>query len=137
MVNLFIAIFPQPAGRRYHSFAEALPSGKWLGAGRNRAGSWSPCQAMRLSRPIATSSPKVTSANWCSIGFGPMIVLSPAIIAAKFYLVEDSIRLHRSDGSLFRIVTSLQPGETEDAAQQRLLSFASNIVPLINQYVPR
>lgn len=56
---------------------------------------------------------------------------------AKFYLVEDSIRLHRSDGSLFRIVTSLQPGETEDAAEQRLLSFAGNVVPLINQYVPR
>jgi EpsI family protein len=55
----------------------------------------------------------------------------------KFYLVADSIRLHRSDGSLFRLITALQAGETEDAAQQRLLAFAGNIVPIINQYVPR
>jgi EpsI family protein len=56
---------------------------------------------------------------------------------AKFYLVTDSIRLNRSDGSLVRVTTSLRPDETTDAAQARLISFAAKFTPLLNQYVPR
>jgi EpsI family protein len=56
---------------------------------------------------------------------------------AKFYLVADSMRLNRSDGSLIRVTTPLRVGETSDSAQQRLLSFAGNVVPIINNYVPR
>jgi hypothetical protein len=29
------------------------------------------------------------------------------------------------------------PGETLDAAQQRLLPFASQVVPLLDDYIPR
>ena len=56
---------------------------------------------------------------------------------AKFYLVKDSIRMNRSDGALVRIVTPMLPGETLDAAQQRLLPFASQVVPLLDDYIPR
>jgi EpsI family protein len=56
---------------------------------------------------------------------------------AKFYLVTDSIRLSRSDGSLVRVTTPLRPGETTDAAQARLTSFAGKFTPLLNQYIPR
>src|SRR5260370_22521551 len=57
--------------------------------------------------------------------------------SAKLYLVADSIRMHRSDGSLIRVTTRLAPGENIDSAQQRLLSLSANLVPLINPYVPR
>ena len=42
---------------------------------------------------------------------------------AKYYLVKDSIKMNRSDGALVRITTPLNPGETADAAEQRLLPF--------------
>jgi EpsI family protein len=57
--------------------------------------------------------------------------------AAKFYLVTDSIRERRSDGSLIRVTTRLAPGESFDSGQQRLLAFAGNVVPQVNNYVPR
>ena len=57
--------------------------------------------------------------------------------SAKFYLIADSIRLHRSDGSLIRITTQLSQNESIESAQQRLVSFAGNVVPLVNSYVPR
>jgi EpsI family protein len=57
--------------------------------------------------------------------------------SAKFYLIADSIRMRRSDGSLIRVTTRLGSSESIDSAQQRLMSFASNIVPLIDNYVPR
>ena len=51
---------------------------------------------------------------------------------AKYYLVKDSIRMNRSDGALVRI-TTLDPGETADAAQQRLLPFVGD---LLESYIP-
>ncbi len=56
---------------------------------------------------------------------------------AKFYLVTDSVRMNRSDGALVRITTAMYPGESTDAAQQRVLPFAGNVVPLLNDYIPR
>jgi EpsI family protein len=57
--------------------------------------------------------------------------------AAKIYLVTDSIRMHRSDGSLIRVSVPLANHQDLDSAQQRLLGFTGHLVPLINTYVPR
>ena len=56
---------------------------------------------------------------------------------AKVYLVTDSMRMNRSDGALVRLTTTMYPGETSDAAQQRLLPLASDIVPVLDNYIPR
>jgi EpsI family protein len=56
---------------------------------------------------------------------------------AKFYLVADSMRMNRSDGALVRITTPMYSGETAEAAQQRLLPFASDVAPLLDNYIPR
>ncbi len=56
---------------------------------------------------------------------------------AKYYLVRDRIKMNRSDGALVRIITKMYPGETVEAAQQRALPFVSEIVPLLNDYIPR
>ena len=56
---------------------------------------------------------------------------------AKFYLVNDAIRMNRSDGALVRITTPMFPAETPDAAQQRVLPFADSFGPLLDDYIPR
>ena len=56
---------------------------------------------------------------------------------AKYYLVKDAIQMNRSDGSLVRVTTPMYPGETADAAQQRLLPFIDEVVPQLNSYIPR
>ena len=45
--------------------------------------------------------------------------------------------MHRSDGSLIRISTPMNPGELPASAEQRLLPFAQDVVPLLGTYVPR
>jgi EpsI family protein len=57
--------------------------------------------------------------------------------AAKLYLVTDSIRMRRSDGSLIRISTPVGPSRDMESAEAALVSFASNIVSRIDTYVPR
>jgi EpsI family protein len=56
---------------------------------------------------------------------------------AKFYLVKDAIRMKRSDGALVRITADMLPGETPAAAEQRLRPFTADVIPLLDQYIPR
>jgi EpsI family protein len=135
-VTLFVAYFPsQRSGDTIHSPKNCLP-----GAG------WTPIQSDRIT--VALPGQAAFPANRYLIAQGEdrQLVLywywahSRAVASeysAKFYLVADSIRMRRSDGSLIRVATPLARGETVDSAQARLLSLAGNIVPLINDYVPR
>jgi EpsI family protein len=56
---------------------------------------------------------------------------------AKFYLVRDSIRMHRSDGALVRVITPIVNGEGEIAAQRRAIAFINDLVPMLGAYIPR
>lgn len=56
---------------------------------------------------------------------------------AKYYLIADSIKMNRSDGSLVRLVTAMNQNESPEDAQQRLMPFVSELVPQLNNYIPR
>jgi len=55
---------------------------------------------------------------------------------AKCYLLADTITKNRRDAALVRLTTRLQSGESPDAAQLRLLSFESQLMPMLDRYVP-
>jgi EpsI family protein len=135
-VSLFLAYFPsQRTGDTMHSPKNCLP-----GAG------WSPVESRRITISVPGRAPFPANRYVIAKGTERQVVIywywahDRAVASeywAKFYLVTDSIRLSRSDGSLVRVSTSLSGGETTNAAQQRLLSFAGNVVPMLNNYVPR
>lgn len=135
-VDLFIAYFPsQRAGDTIHSPKNCLPS----------AG-WAPVRADHIRINVPGHAPFTANRYLIAQGDQRQLVLywywahNRAVASeysAKFYLVTDSIRMHRSDGSLIRVSTDLRDGESVDSAQQLLLSFSSKIVPLLNTYVPR
>ena len=135
-VSLFIAYFPsQRAGDTIHSPKNCLP-----GAG------WAPVTTDRIA--IDVPGRAAFSANRYLIAKGEerQLVLYwywahdravASEYAAKFYLVTDSIRMRRTDGSLIRVSTPLAPHESVEAAQKDLLAFTAKVVPLINTYVPK
>jgi len=55
---------------------------------------------------------------------------------ARFYLVADSIRMGRSDGSLVRIVTPIGYTESVQSAQVRAVEFAHMITPVLAGFIP-
>lgn len=55
----------------------------------------------------------------------------------KYYLVRDSIHMNRSDGALVRFFSPMLPGESADAAQQRIAPLVSSVLPMLNDYIPR
>lgn len=135
-VDLFIAYIPsQREGDTIHSPKNCIP-----GAG------WSPVESSRVT--ISLPGQPAFPANRYVIAKGSdrQLVLywywahGRAVASeywAKFYLVADSIRWHRSDGSLIRVTTPLHDSETVDVAQQRLLDLTGKVVPILDRYVPR
>jgi EpsI family protein len=135
-VDLFLAYFPnQRSGDTIHSPKHCLPGAGWL-----------PTQSGRISISLPGRAPFEANRYLIAKGDERQLVLywywahNRALANeywAKFYLVVDSIRLNRSDGSLVRVITPLLPGEATEVAQQRLLSFAGNAVPQLDRYIPR
>jgi len=56
--------------------------------------------------------------------------------AAKFYLVADSIRHHRSDTSLVRIVVE-KKNMTRQQASETALDFVQSVYPVVSTWLPR
>jgi len=135
-LDLFIAYFPsQRTGDTIHSPKNCLP-----GAG------WSPVQNSQITINVAGHSPFTANRYVIAKGDSRDFVLYwywahdrgvASEYWARYYLVKDSLRMNRSDGSLVRVVTSLSPGETLEAAQNRILPFVTDIVPLLQNYIPR
>jgi EpsI family protein len=135
-IDLFIAYFPsQRTNDTIHSPQHCLP-----GAG------WNPDESVRVKLSLPGHKPFPANRYVISKAGQRLLVLywfwaHDRGVASeywnKFYLVKDAIRLNRSDGSLIRFVTPLLPGETPDAAEQRILHFINAIAPLIDRYIPR
>jgi EpsI family protein len=136
VVDLFVAYFPtQRTGDTIHSPRNCLP-----GAG------WTPLQSRRVQisgpqhTPFRANRYVIAKGENRQLVFYWYLAHGRAIASeywAKFYLVADSIRMNRSDGSLIRLTTPILRGESVDEAQERLLSFAGQVVPRMNDYVPR
>lgn len=135
-IDLFLAYFPsQRTGDTIHSPQHCLP-----GAG------WNPEENARVTLSLPGHGPFPANRYVITKAGARKLVLYwywahdrgvASEYWAKYYLVRDSIRMNRSDGALVRIVTDMFPGETADAAQQRLLPFASAVSPLLDDYIPR
>jgi EpsI family protein len=135
-VDLFLAYFPsQRTGDTIHSPKHCLP-----GAG------WAPDHNDRITISLPSHSPFPANRYVISKGDAHKLVLYwywahdrgvASEYWAKYYLVKDAIRMNRSDGALVRIILDMFPGETADAAQERLSSFTADVVPLLDEYIPR
>jgi len=55
---------------------------------------------------------------------------------AKWYLIQDSITMNRTDGALVRLITPLLRHETEEAAEARLKAFIAPVLPQIRVFIP-
>jgi EpsI family protein len=135
-VDLFIAYFPsQRAGDTIHSPKNCLP-----GSG------WSPIESQHSSLSLPGHAPFPVNRYVIGQGDQRRLVLYwywahdrgvASEYWAKYYLVADSIRMNRSDGSLVRITTPMFPSESAEQAERRLLPFASEVFPQLQTYIPR
>ena len=135
-IDLFIAYFPsQRTGDTIHSPKHCLPGSGWLPVDSLIVTVSLPGQTpFPANRYVIAKAGQRRLVLYWYLAHGRAVASE---YSAKYYLVADSIRLHRSDGALIRVVTALPQGESADSAQQRLLSFVASFVPDLDRYVPR
>jgi len=135
-IDLYIAYFPsQKAGDTIHSPNHCLPGAGWVPTSR---------EIVRLNGPDGTSFP--VNRYIVAKGQDRQLVLywfqahGRAVASeywAKYYLVSDSVRMNRSDGGLVRLMGPMLQGESADAAEARIMKLGSQLVPLLDNYIPR
>ena len=134
-IGLFIAYFPsQRMGDTIHSPDHCLPGAGWVPTER---------RVVQIARSDGSTFP--ANRYVVSRAGERQLVLywyqaHDRVVAgeywAKYYLIADAIRMNRSDGALIRLITPMYEGESPEAAQARLMSLGSQLVPLLNAYIP-
>jgi len=135
-IGVFIAYYPsQASGDTIHSPAHCLPGAGWVPTSRKiiyltgADGTKFPANRFVISK----AGERELAIYWFQ-AHGRGVANE---YMAKYYLIADSIRMHRSDGGLVRFITPMYPGESADAAQARVMAFGNHILPLLNDYIPR
>jgi EpsI family protein len=135
-INLYIAFFPsQKTGDTIHSPNHCLPGAGWVPISR---------EVVQITRPDGSSFPanryvvsKLDSRQLVLYWFQAHGRIVASEYWAKYYLVADSIRMNRSDGGLVRLMTPMRDGESADEAEARVMKLGSQLVPLLDDYIPR
>ncbi|HZL57430.1 MAG TPA: EpsI family protein [Bryobacteraceae bacterium] len=133
LASIFIAYFKsQRTGQSPHSPKNCLP-----GSG------WQPEENDRIDIPVSTGTIHVNR-YLVSKGADKSLVLYwyqsqgrtiASEFAAKFYLVADSIRHHRSDAALVRVIVPV-PQDREKTADALGIDFVQSVFPVIKAYLP-
>lgn len=132
---LFVAYFKtQRTGQTPHSPKNCLP-----GAG------WEPISDSRLEVPVAAEPGRIRINRYVvERGDAKSVVLYwyqarhrviASEYASKFWLVLDSIRYHRSDLALVRVVVPVAQGD-EQLATAVGVEFVQAVYPLLHAYLP-
>jgi EpsI family protein len=133
--SLFVAYFKtQRTGQAPHSPKNCLPGAGWVPSASETIAIDIPGMAepIRVNRYIvARGDEKSVVIYWYQT---PRRVVADEF-AAKFYLVADSIRYHRSDTALVRVVTPVLNSD-EAAATSAAIDFVRHLFLPLRQYLP-
>ena len=135
-INLYIAYFPtQRAGDTIHSPNHCLPGAGWIPVSREVVRlDGSGGKRFPVNRYVVSKMGERQLVLYWYQGHGRVVASE---YRAKYYLVADSMRMNRSDGSLVRLMTPMFHGESADAAQARLMKLGSQFIPMLDSYIPR
>ena len=101
-------------------------------------------EIVQIARPDGSLFP-VNRDVFSSSG-GPLLVVywyqgrgraEASRIWARYHLMADSLRINRSDGALVRLSTAMNPDENLDVGFARIMRFGSNVIPMLDRYIPQ
>ena len=133
-VNFYIAYYAtQRVGSAAHSPANCIPGGGWQIVSDRSSQVAVPGGTLAVSRLLIR---KGDTAQLVYYWFDERGRDLTETYASKWYLLVDSVRLHRTDGALVRATTPIAAGETEKTAEARLNGFVADAHPWIGKFVP-
>lgn len=136
-INFYVAWYnSQVAGEAVHSPRSCLPGGGWQVSEFGQR-DLSPLQVvghpLRVNRAVTEYGLQRQVVYYWFQQRGRVITNEYLV---KWYLFIDSLRLHRADGALVRLVVVLRPDQTPADGDQELIEFASSVLPQLDSYIP-
>jgi len=132
--SLFVAYFKtQRTGQSPHSPKNCLPGSGWQQTESGRVDVETSAGPIRINRYLVAKGQNQSLVYYWYQSQGRVIADE---FAAKFYLIEDSIRKHRSDTSLVRIVVGVEPNRL-DQAEMTGIDFVKTIYPEVKIFLPQ
>lgn len=136
-INVYAAYYrSQEKGRATHSPKTCIPGGGWEIASLDEVvvpGDVLTGSGFRANRVmIQKGEQKQVVLYWFKQRH--RVVTSEYLV--KFFLFLDALTMKRTDGALIRLVAAVQPGESEKAADHRVMQMAAAVQPLLPAYVP-
>jgi EpsI family protein len=131
--SLFVAFFKsQRSGQSPHSPKNCLPGSGWQPSESGTIDIPTSAGTIRVNHYVVAKGDNQSLVLYWYQSHGRVIADE---FAAKFYLVADSIREHRSDTALVRIVVPIPPGRNAQA-EKIGTDFAKTIYPTVLNYLP-
>ena len=134
-VSLFLAFFKtQRAGQSPHSPKNCLPGNGWEPTETGVAAIEAPgrAKALLVNRYVVTHGDEKSVVYYWYQSHDRVIASE---YSAKFWLVADSIRYHRSDTALVRVIVAVRAGNVE-AAEKTGAGFIRTMFPAIEKQLP-
>jgi len=134
-VNLYIAYYnSQRSGAETHSPSNCIPGGGWQIESSHTSDVQLPSGVkVKLTRLLIRRGDAAQLVYYWFDERGRDLTET---VEAKWYLLRDSIFMHRTDGALIRLTTMLGSVEGEAAATQRLNDFLAVAYPQIASFIP-
>jgi EpsI family protein len=132
--NLFIAFFKtQRNGQSPHSPKNCLPGSGWQQEETGRVDIPVEGGSIRINQYVVSKGGAQSVVYYWYQSQGRVIADE---FAAKFYLISDSIKHHRSDTALVRVVVPIPAGQTA-RAEQLGTEFVQAFFPVVKAHLPR
>lgn len=136
-VNLYVAYYAsQRKGVSPHSPRVCIPGGGWLISSLDRVEL--PVQAAGLTS-LPVNRVLIVRNNQRQLVYYWFDQRGRKIsneYLMKWHLLNDSIRMNRTDGALVRLVTPVLAGETIEEAESRIKGFLNLLLPQLSNYIP-
>jgi EpsI family protein len=132
--GLFIAYFQtQRQGQSPHSPKNCLPGSGWQPEENNTSDIQVGAETIRVNHFVVSKGDQAQIVYYWYQSQGRAIA---GEFAAKFYLIADSIRKHRSDTALVRI-TVPRPAGGNEASTAAGLDFVKTVYPAVKAFLPK
>lgn len=132
--SLFVAYFKtQRTGQSPHSPKNCLPGSGWQQTESGRLDVDTSAGPIHINRYLVAKGQDQSLVFYWYQSQGRVIADE---FAAKFYLIEDSIRKHRSDTSLVRVVVGVSPNHL-DQAEKAGVDFVKTVYPEVRSFLPQ
>ncbi len=136
-INFYVAWYnSQAAGESVHSPRSCLPGGGWRITSFSQE-DLSPLHVgahpLRVNRVVIEYGTQRQLVYYWFQQRGRVITNEYLV---KWYLLLDSLKLHRTDGALVRVIVPLLDSQTAADADHELVKFVGQAAPLLDKFVP-